>query len=222
LRARAVAIETAQATLARRAQVGIADAALTSAQAEVERLTAELAKYTMSAPFTGTVTFMDVEEGDTVPANTPVVSVMTVDKLLIESFVPEIHISSLAVGNTAKITLDAYGENQIFSARVVAIDPAETLRDGVSTYRAHLSFDTLDPRIRPGMTANIVITTDRREGVLSVPVGAITREQGQAFVTVLEGKKREKRAVILGAVSSLGEIEIISGLMAGDMVVLAP
>ncbi len=221
LRERTRTIEEAQSQLERRSEgLTIADAMLASAQAEVRRLTAELNKRTLRAPFDGTVTLLDLSVGDTVSPSVPAVSLMSTNTLEVESFVPEINISYLEVGDPAVVTLDAYGELVPFAARVIAIDPAETTRDGVSTYRVRLQFVEEDARLRSGMTANIVITTDEREGVISVPQGAVTRTRGTASVRVKIGEETETRTVTTGAVSSLGEIEIIEGLEEGDRVVL--
>lgn len=222
LRERARAIEDAQAQIVKRDQVGsIADATLVAARAEVERLRAELAQHTLRAPFDGAVTSVDVEVGDTATPDVQAVTVMSTQKLEVESFVPEINIAYVSVGDPARITLDAYGDYVVFPARVVAIDPAETIRDGVSTYRVLLQFDSLDERVKSGMSANIIITTDARDGVRSVPVGMVSYEGSQAFVTIqTPAGAYERRPVRVGLVSSLGEIEILEGVADGEVVVI--
>lgn len=220
-RERTRAIEEAQANLAQRAQgTTIADAQLASARAEVARLEAELKTYTLRAPFDGTVTRIDIELGDTTSQSVPAVTVMSADDLEIESFVPEIQISYVQVGDPAAITLEAYGDAVVFPARVVAIDPAETIRDGVSTYRVLLHLEQEDERVKSGMTANISITTDEREGVLSVPQGAVERKNGTSYVTVRTEAGDQKRVVTTGPVSSVGTVEIVSGLTPGEIIVL--
>ena len=221
LRERTRAIEEAKSQLAGRNEgTTIADAVLAGARAEVARLEAELKRYTLRAPFDGVVTSVDIEVGDTASQGISAVTVMSADDLEIESFVPEINISYLEVGDRAVVTLEAYGESVPFAARVVAIDPAETVRDGVSTYRVILHFDEEDERLKSGMTANIVITTDERENVISVPQGAVERKGGKVFVTVRSGEEDVRREVMTGPVSSLGMIEIISGLSVGEVIVL--
>lgn len=221
VRARDTAISDAEAELSERS-VGqtIAKAELAKAEADVARIRAELGKRSLRAPFSGVVTAVSVSAGEAVSAGSSAVSLISADELELESFVPEINISYLSQMDGADVTLDAYGEDTVFPAKVAAIDPAETIRDGVSTYRVVLHFDAKDERIRSGMTANIVITTDRRDGVISVPQGAVIRDRGASYVTVRRGEKEEKRAVTLGLVSSLGEVEVTSGLSSGDVVVL--
>ena len=108
-----------------------------------------------------------------------------------------------------------------FNATVAAIDPAETVRDGVSTYRTILKFTVTDQRVKSGMTANVTITAERRQDVISIPQGVVTSRDGKKFVRVLVGDEVVEREVTTGSVSSLGSIEITSGLSSGDVVVLS-
>lgn len=221
LKERDKTVADAEADLAVRSGTTIKDAELAAAQAEVTRILAELSKFTLRAPFDGVVTAIDAEVGEAVSVNDSAVSLIGARALEIESFVPEINIAYLAVGDGAVVTLDAYGESVPFNAQVIAIDPAETIRDGVSTYRVRLAFFEDDARIKSGMTANILITTDEREGVISVPQGIIVKKKDISYVPVKEFGRTKLTPVITGVVSSLGEIEVISGLSEGDVVVLS-
>lgn len=221
LRARDKAVADAEAELSDRAEgLTIAAAELRQAEADLLRIQTEIAKMTLRAPFDGVVTAIDATLGAAVSINDTAVSLISDGKLEIESYVPEINISYLEVGDSAVVTLDAYGETVPFTASVVEIDPRETVRDGVSTYRVKFHFDTEDVRVKSGMTANILITTDAREGVVTVPQGVVKQKDGKRYVSVKSGNKKESREVVVGAVSSLGEIEILSGLTEGDIVFL--
>ena len=124
------------------------------------------------------------------------------------------------MGNPVAVLLDAYGADVVFPGTVVSIDPGETMRDGISTYRAVLAFTEQDSRIKSGMTANITITTERKSDVISVPQGVVTNRNGIKYVSLKKGDSLEEREVTTGMVSSLGYVEIISGLSRGDEVVL--
>jgi HlyD family secretion protein len=82
-----------------------------------------------------------------------------------------------------------------------------------------LQFDSADPRIKSGMTANVSITTDEKEGVISVPQGLLVRRDGKVYVRIITGGMVQEREVRLGGVSSLGEVEILNGLVQGDVIV---
>ncbi len=179
-----------------------------------------LAEMTLRAAFAGTITNVTTEVGEIVSVNEPVVSLISADNLEIESYVPEINIATLEHGDLAAVTLDAYGENIFFDSQVIAIDPAETIRDGVSTYKITLRFNERDERIRPGMTANIVVATERKSDVLLVPAGALVERAGETLVRVTKNGAVAERVVETGATSSFGEVEIVSGLEAGEQILV--
>ena len=132
---------------------------------------------------------------------------------------PEADIAKVSVGNTSIVTLDAYGRDVVFEAKVVAIDPAETIVDGVATYKVTFQFIEDDERIKSGMTANIDITSDNRENVIAVPQRSIIRKNGDKFVRILDGNNVKEIKVETGLYGSDGNIEIIRGINEGDKVI---
>jgi macrolide-specific efflux system membrane fusion protein len=165
------------------------------------------------------VTQQDAKVGQIVSANTVVMRLISDAKFTIETYVPEINIKEVQVGNIAKVTLDAYGDDQIFDAKVVSIDPGETIRDGVSTYKVLFEFVTEDSRLKSGMTANVVITTETKQGALLIPQEAIIRRNGFSYVNVMVGKQKVEKQVTTGSTASNGYIEIVSGLSEGEVVI---
>jgi multidrug efflux pump subunit AcrA (membrane-fusion protein) len=147
-------------------------------------------------------------------------AVISKDKFKIETNVPEADIAKVGVGNVANVSLDAYGRDTIFPTKVIAIDPAETVIDGVSTYKVTLQFITEDERIKSGMTANIDIVTAKKEGILAIPQRALIRKDGIRIVRVLVEKEIEERKVETGIVGFDGFIEILSGLKEGETIVV--
>ncbi|KKU68216.1 MAG: RND family efflux transporter MFP subunit [Parcubacteria group bacterium GW2011_GWA2_47_16] len=186
-----------------------------SAAASVKNARAVLAKTYITSPISGIVTKQDAKVGEIVGANAPIIAVAS-DNFKIEAFVPEVDVAKISVGNEANVTLDAYGSDVYFNARIIKIDPAETTLDGVPTYKTTLEFEKNDERIRSGLTANITLTTAKRENALSVPTRAVFEMDGKKFVRVL--KNGEEREVVVGLKGSTGEIEVISGLMEGESV----
>ena len=145
------------------------EAQVEKAEANVLNYQAQLSKTILRSPIKGIVTKQDAKVGEIVSANATVVSVISTAKFEIEANVAEADIAKVKVGNSAKVTLDAYGEDVIFEAKVVEIDPAETIIEGVATYKTTLQFINEDERIKSGMTANIDILTDKRENAIVIP-----------------------------------------------------
>lgn len=198
------------------ADIAAQAAQVKSAEADVANARAALSKTYIIAPFGGVITKVDAKAGKIVSPNTPEISMDSAAAFQIESYVPEVNIAYVKVGDTATVTLDAYGEEIPFAAKVVSIDPADTIKDGVPTYRALLQFDSTDPRILSGMTANIIVTTAKKSDVISIPQGLVTESDGKKYVKIMEGEEVGKREVTTGLVSSAGSIEILSGLSEGD------
>ena len=196
------------------------EAKVKATEADLSGARARLQKTLVTAPFTGVVTRMDAKVGGSASSNSSIISMLGADTLQVESFVPELNAPLISAGDEAVSTLDAYGETASFPLSVISIDPAETIRDGVVTYRVKLKFKKKDSRIKSGMTANVVIITEKKTSVIGVPQGIIIKRGGKKFVRVEKDKLREEKEVETGIISSLGMIEIISGLSQGEKVIL--
>jgi len=201
-------------------QIKIQEAKVQSAQANVNNFGALIAKTIISSPINGIVTKKEVEKGEIVQPNVKVISVISGDNFKIEADIPEADIVKIKIGDIAKITLDAYNDNLIFQAKVIKIDPAETVIEGVSTYKTTLNFKDKDDRIRSGMTANIDILTGKKENVIKVPQRAVAEKNGEKFIKVVKNKEIKEVKVKTGLRGSDGTVEIVSGLSVGDEIVV--
>ncbi len=203
-------------------QAGPTVSDIAAAQAEVQNARATLAKTRVVAPLRGTVTRMDAKVGGIVSPTTSKISMQSDGVFEVETYVPEVAIARIAVGNPATTTLDAYGSSVAFPVTVVAVDPAETMKDGVPTYKATLAFQKFDPRIRSGMTANVVIETGVLHDAIVIPVGTVGQKGGVPYVSVVDRGAIKFRAVTTGSSPALGQAEILSGLSKGDVILLTP
>lgn len=200
-------------------------ARVAEAEAQLSGIAAQMAQNSLVSPFNGLVTKQDAKVGEIVMPNSPAVSIIANAKFEVEASVPEVDIAKVKINNSADITLDAYGDAVVFKASVVSIEPAETMVEGVATYKAKLQFTEEDARIKSGMTANVVIFTNKRDNVLIIPQRAFIEQDGRQFVKILQnnGRKPEikETAVTAGLRGSDGDMEIISGVSEGDKVVVS-
>ncbi len=186
-------------------------------QAQIKNIQSQIAKTKMQAPFDGIVTKQDVEKGEIVGAGTTIVSIISDNKLEIESNISEVNIGKITIGNTVEITLDAYpGES--WSGTVSYIDPGETIVDGVVNYKVKVAILNPDSKIKSGLTANLNIETAKKSGALVVPLYAVATKSGGSYVKKVSGDTSEEVLVNLGIVGQDGSVEIISGLNEGDKV----
>ncbi|MEI6420178.1 MAG: efflux RND transporter periplasmic adaptor subunit [bacterium] len=202
-------------------QIAAQQAVVAQAQASEQNLEAQLVKYTLRSPIDGVVTKQDAELGETLNAGQIIASVMSVGRYEMEAFVPEADIAKVKVGNKANVTLDAYGSDVYFPAEVYQIDPAETVIEGVATYRVRLRFIQEDNRIKSGMTANIDLITKEVSQVIAIPIRVVASLSGEKSVKVLIGSKPVERKVVLGVKGSDGMVEVLSGLVVGENVITA-
>lgn len=188
---------------------------------DIEDTLVQIGRRIIRSPINGVVTSINVKVGETISENEFAVSVITSDQFQIEAFLPESDIAKANVGSDASIILDAYGNDVIFQAKVVLIDPAETIVDGVATYKLTLEFVSPDPRIRSGMTSDIKIQGESRESVLIIPQRAVKTRMGKKYVEILEGEVVTEVEIKTGLRGTDGNVEVLDGLYQGDLVVVS-
>ncbi len=202
-------------------QAGSSADQIAAQAAKVAQAKADLGNDQILAPIDGIVTQADPTVGEFAAAGAGGFAVESSGQYKIEAYVPEADIAKVAVGDLASSTLDAYGSYVDFPAIVTAIDPSETVLQGVPTYKVTLYFVTPDPRIRSGMTANLEILTHEADNVVSIPYRAVTVSATSTAVRIVSAdlKTYYSIPVITGLKGSNGMIEIKSGLNEGDKVV---
>ncbi|MDO8482177.1 MAG: efflux RND transporter periplasmic adaptor subunit [bacterium] len=199
-------------------QIDAQEAEVESAEANVLNMQAQLAKTVIRSPIAGIVTQQEAKAGEIASAGVVLTSVISDAKYEIEANVAEADIAKIKIGDMAQVTLDAYGSDVVFTATVTTIDPAETVIDGVPTYKTTLQFKEDDKRIKSGMTANTDIAGAKRENVLFVPGRAISGKGTDKTVNIIDAETTREVTVETGLRGSNGDVEILSGLKEGDKV----
>jgi len=209
-------ILSAEQTKSQQSQIQSSQANLLSAQSQ-------LSKTILKSPIEGVVAKINATEGEIINANDATITVISKSKLEIETDIPEADIAKVKIGDDAKITLDAYGSDVVFDAKVSEIDLDSTIIEGVPTYKTKLIFTNNDDRVISGMTANITITTATKNDVIIIPYRAITTTNGEKFVSIeISKNKTENKKVTIGLRGADGNIEIIKGLSEGDKIAIYP
>ncbi len=176
------------------------------------------------APLDGTVNAVNIKNGDdlsklssgssrTVPV---IIGNLTTIKAQVQ--INEVDISNVQIGQKVMMTFSAI-DGLTVSGKVEKMDSLGTVTQGVVTYNAKLSLDSLDPRIKPGMSVSASIITGVQQDVIIVPNSAIKKQGNSNYVLVLNsGTTPVQKNVELGAVNNT-ETEIKNGLAVGDNVV---
>ena len=200
-----------------------AAAAVEKSEASVALARQALSDAELRSPIRGTIAAKSKQLGEVVTTADQVYYVIGYEGLEIIANIPEVDIAKVSVGDTATVDLDAYEDGQVLGAKVIAIDPAETIVDGIATYKTTFGFDAPDPRVRSGMTATVAIETERRLNVLRIPQRAITNEGGSKIVrlpAVSPEAAPTESVVTTGLRGNDGMVEILSGLTEGSTIIV--
>ncbi|MDY6838939.1 MAG: efflux RND transporter periplasmic adaptor subunit [Thermodesulfobacteriota bacterium] len=170
------------------------------------------------SPIDGEVIVRSIEPGQTVTTNDTVLVLS--DRLIVSAQFDETDIGRVKLGKDAVIALDAYPSVKI-KGTVDHIAYESELVNNVTIYDVDIVPRQVPPFFRSGMSANVEVLEKRRQGVLLIPVEAIEREDGKAFVTVRRkgGTGLERQAIEIGILNAKNA-EVVSGLTVEDVLIV--
>ncbi|WP_305805873.1 efflux RND transporter periplasmic adaptor subunit [Stenotrophomonas sp. YIM B06876] len=169
---------------------------------------------TLRAPFDGQVGQVQAAQHTQVIANAPVLGVVDLSQFEVEIKVPESFARDLAIGMPAQLSS---GNGQPFAGAISAVSPEVV--NGEVTARIRFS-STQPPGLRQSQRMSARVLLDTRRDVLKLERGPFVEQSGGRYAYVMDGRSAVRRPVQLG-VSSLGEVEVLSGLKPGDRVVVS-
>jgi RND family efflux transporter MFP subunit len=198
--------------ISRRRQI---EARASQADAEVAAARVALGFATLAAPFAGLVTARTADPGSLATPGAPLLTLERDGPLRLEASIDESRLRLVRIGERVAVDID--GLNRTVQGRVGEIVPS--VDPATRTFTAKIDLPAL-PGLRAGMFARAAFAAGEREAVL-VPQSAVL-ERGQIrSVHVVEGHTARLRLVTLG--EARGSLrEILSGLTAGDRIIVAP
>lgn len=151
-----------------------------------------------------------------------VIELSQVEGLMVEADFNETDAARLSPGDIARVSVDALPEREL-RARVVTIDPVDTVIDEVVTYEVTLVLQGAVTGLRPGMSATADVITDEADGALTLPKSAVSAPAGaNPSVTVVHPDgRREERLVVVGLEGD-GTLEVVGGVGQGQRVLRKP
>jgi multidrug efflux pump subunit AcrA (membrane-fusion protein) len=165
-------------------------------------------------------TMAEVQEGDEIYAGTPVVDVVDPARMQVRARVSQVDGGSLAVGQPARVQLDAYPD-LVFDGRVEQVTPlaaSSSLTPRVRTFSALIAIDGAHANLMPDLSAAVDIVVEHQENVLVLPREAVVVDGGGAWVEVRRSGRDTRQAVTLGAIGT-DQVVVASGLNEGDVVI---
>tara|TARA_B100001250_G_scaffold179838_1_gene154559 strand:+ start:757 stop:1896 length:1140 start_codon:yes stop_codon:yes gene_type:complete len=212
--AKEAAVSNAEATMA----------ACNAAKAQVEVTKASLERTMLIAPFDGIVAEIEGKLGEYVTpspvgvATKPTLDLIDNSCLYIKAPIDEIDAPDVRSGMKAKITMDAFGEEE-FPATVTRVAPyVLDLERQARTVEIEATFDDPQNYLLPGYSADVTIIIDTSKETLGLPTQAIMR--GDNVYVIGDDNIIQKRALETG-LSNWQFTEILSGLELEDRIVLS-
>jgi HlyD family secretion protein len=219
-----------------KAQIGVDNAKLKQARAQVlqneaslKQLEEQLSYTTIVAPMDGVILSRDVEIGDAVSSilvlGSTATLVMTegdINQVYVQGKVDEADIAHVYMGQPARIKVESFRDRR-FDGKVTKIAPLGVQKDNVTTFEVRVSIDNPGGELKANMTANAEILLDEHKGVLTVPENAVMYDgQKNASVQVPDSNQKDgfRKISVKVGLSNGSVTEIVDGLKLGDQVVL--
>jgi len=213
--------------------VQVAEISFKSAQSEHSSAKMEAARRTVKAPIAGTITEVNVANGEalgnnssnstsdqsTTGGSSSSASIVISDLgcLQVAVTLNEVDAVNVQAGQSASMTFDAIDELAL-TGKVINVGTVGTESSGVVTYPVTISFDSLDNRIKPQMSATVLITTSMKQNVLTVPNSALKSSGDESYVLLMKDGSPIKQTVTIG-ISNDSYTEITEGLSENDTIV---
>ena len=223
-------------------------AQVAAAQAQLARAELDLEHSIIRSPVDGTVISRNIDVGQAVAATLTAPTLFTIAQDLrhmqVHAAVDEADIGGVRPEQTATFTVDAFRDD-VFRAHVHEVRNAPQTAQNVVTYDVVLDVDNPDGKLRPGMTANVLILIVEKKQVVAVPNEALrfrpsatasetgtglhiptdappdatgAARQSAAVYVLCSG--RAERAAVKTCVTDGNLTEVLSGLEPGTAVVL--
>lgn len=199
-------------------QLSVAEANVDAAQTALDLARKALGNTIIRAPIAGLVNNRKVRPGDRILIDTPLLEVIDLSRVELETAVSSSDIPRVTVGQEATVALTGVASR--LRGRVARINPAT--QSNTPNVMAYIEIDNPRNLLRAGMFAQAELTVLSMAGVLTVPQTAIQLDGDVASVYTVERGVLARRPVVLGARGQDGSndvVEVRSGLAQGAMVV---
>ncbi|TVP56111.1 MAG: efflux RND transporter periplasmic adaptor subunit [Gemmatimonadales bacterium] len=156
-----------------------ARAAFVRAETSVELARLQLQDVTIRSPMTGIVLVKDVEEGQviqsasgSVSGGTTLVTIANLDVVQVRTLIDETDVGRIQAGMPVNVRVEAYPDRR-FTGQVEKIEPQATVQSNVVMFPVIVQLQNADGALKPGMSAEVVVTVAERQNTLTLPNNAI-------------------------------------------------
>ncbi len=201
------------------AEVRAGEAGVAQAEARVSSIRRRISDATLTSPVSGTVSAVSARRGETVTGTAPIAVITPEEDLQIAVDVYEGDVAMVSVGNEVEVSFVAFPDRE-FAGEVVFVNPTGKMIDGVIYYEIKIALEEYPENVLPRMTVDVVIKTEEKENVLTLPERAVQRRDGERFVRVKTEEGYREAQVQTGIRGEGRKIEIIFGVEEGEVVLV--
>ena len=194
------------------------DSHLRGARAQVAQQEALMAEKIVRAPFAGRLGLRQVDQGQYLPAGTPIVTLQALDPIYVDFYVPQQALGQVHNGQDARVTLDGF-PGRSFKAVVSAISPKLDTASRMVQLRATIA--NPDRVLLPGMFATVFLEYGAPHRYITLPQSALVyNPYGSTVYVVTSGKPMTVHTALVKAGPTRGDqVAVLDGLHEGDVVV---
>jgi HlyD family secretion protein len=194
-----------------------ANASISQAQAQLAKIDATIRDRVLRAPFSGTVTEIDILPGETV-TTTPVLTLLAESDFEITARIPEIDIGKLATRQTAELVFDARSD-EVLKGTVYYISLEATEIDCVAYYEALIVLEETPAWLRNGLNADIDVIAEESIGNLRIPTRFLIYSETGYQVLMQRAKNQTSTTTVELILDGNDGFAAITGLTEGDILV---
>ncbi len=205
------------------AEEGATKETIKTLEAQVEQASAAVSlaesayrKTMITAPVSGMVAMVNLNEGDMASPGMPAVILVDLDTVHIKAALPEGAVNRVEEGLTVEVYVPAVRDLP-FEGAVEEISPIAP--EGGRSYPVKVVIDNPEGLLKSGMYARMELQVEKREQVLTVPLEALLTENASTSVLIVEDVTAVKKVLKLG-IRDENYVEVLSGLNAGDKVIV--
>lgn len=199
--------------------------ALELAQKTLSQIEVQISKTRIVAPFDCTVLTRPVSIGQAVSGSggvgggTEIMTIANLTEMIITAHMNQADVPRLKIGEHVDVQVEAVQDLKM-KGTVERIAPQATIKNNIKGFETQIRLKNLDPRVRPGMTANMTIPLQSAENAVAIPLAAVFSEENQRYTFVRrENGEFEVRPLHIG-VADFEYAEVLDGLQKGDVVSL--
>ncbi|HLW81404.1 MAG TPA: efflux RND transporter periplasmic adaptor subunit [Candidatus Acidoferrales bacterium] len=196
----------------------LAEGQLAAAKGQYEAALADLQYSEIRSPINGVVTDRPLYEGQMATAGTPMMTIMDLAHVIAHAYIAPQQAALLHVGDAATMSPSASQDAHAVPAKVTVVSPA--LDPNSTTVQVWVEAPNPGDKLKPGSTVHVSMIAKTVKDALVIPAAAVlTADDGKTSVMVIGSDHHAHQTNITTGIREGNEVQILSGLQAGQMVV---